>query len=281
VIEESSTLSINQSSLLAWLVIMMIETLIVQSKDENCCIAESNSEAGPPEAHLSPDQLLAAIIEGSCSNNDLRDFISHLDDFLPPEELVVDLLLASAMFNSRHLPNVAPVKRTQDETTTGYSRRVVVVGDLRDLLTILNQDHVGGMPSSSNLLIFNGDLVDRGDMSVEILIALLALQNTHDQSVLIVRGDHETSVMNRKYGFEAEVLKKYNKAVLDKFRVWFRTFPCAAVIEDSVFVCHGGLGPKSHKMTIAEINQLNRFREPGPSSPIFELMWCGELTSSH
>jgi serine/threonine-protein phosphatase 5 len=117
-------------------------------------------------------------------------------------------------------------------------------------------------------------------MSVEILIALLAIQNTHKDGVLILRGDHETSVMNRKYGFEAEVLKKYNREVLRKFHLWFRTFPFAAVIDYSVFVCHGGLGPHSHQMTIAELNVLSRFREPVPKTPMFELMWCGKSSSA-
>jgi hypothetical protein len=232
-----------------------------------------------PLAPLSPDQLSAAILGGSCSNKDLNEFISQLDDFLPTEQLVLDLLLASLRRNLL-LPNVAPVKRSQEDAPAGYFRRVVVVGDLhgqfRDLLAILNQKHLGGMPSSTNMLIFNGDLVDRGDMSVEILIALLAIQNTHKGSVLILRGNHETSSMNSDYGFEVEVLKKYNKTVLQEFRRWFQSFPFAAVIEDSVFICHGGLGPTSHKMTIAEINVLDRFREPGFNTPMYELMWCGE-----
>jgi hypothetical protein len=174
------------------------------------------------------------------------------------------------------------VKRSQDHATSGYTRRIVVVGDLhgqfRDLLTILNQDHIGGMPSSSNTLIFNGDLVDRGDMSVEILIALLAIQNTHKDSVLILRGNHETTDMNSDFGFEEEVLKKYNGEVLQKFRAWFHSFPFTAVIEDSVFVCHGGLGPSSQKMTIAEINTLNRYKEPALDTPMYELMWCGKFS---
>jgi serine/threonine-protein phosphatase 5 len=82
--------------------------------------------------------------------------------------------------------------------------------------------------------------------------------------------------MNRNYGFEAEVLRKYSRATLVLFQRLFRSLPFAAVIEDSVFVCHGGLGPLSYKMTIAEINKVDRFREPAHNSAMFEIMWCGE-----
>lgn len=237
----------------------------------------------PGTAASASQNLNESILLGSCSDKDLKDFLSELSkSVLPPEQFVFDLIDASAKRNLL-LSNVAPVRRGQNENSSGYSRRVVVVGDLhgqfRDLRTILTQDRVGRMPSSTNTYIFNGDLVDRGDMSVEILIALLAIQNTHKDSVVILRGNHETSSMNSEYGFEKEVLKKYNSLVLERFRQWFRTFPFAAVIEDSVFVCHGGLGPRSHKMTIAEINKMYRICEPVPGTPMHELMWCGKYGS--
>jgi serine/threonine-protein phosphatase with EF-hand domain len=54
--------------------------------------------------------------------------------------------------------------------------KITVVGDihgqLNDLLHILDES---GLPSSTNMYVFNGDFVDRGKNGVEVLIVLMAL----------------------------------------------------------------------------------------------------------
>ena len=47
--------------------------------------------------------------------------------------------------------------------------------------------------------------------------------------------------MNKIYGFEGEVLAKYDQTVMNVFTEVFNWLPLAAVINDSVFVVHGGL----------------------------------------
>jgi len=46
-------------------------------------------------------------------------------------------------------------------------------GQLPDLLTILSQS---GFPSETNRYVFNGDFVDRGPNSVEVLLLLYCLK---------------------------------------------------------------------------------------------------------
>jgi hypothetical protein len=43
----------------------------------------------------------------------------------------------------------------------------------------------------------------------------------------------------------------------------------------AVFVTHGGLGRSTGTMTIAEIDKLNRFGEPGVEGGMSELLWSG------
>lgn len=121
---------------------------------------------------------------------------------------------------------------------------------------------LGGFPSIDNKFVFNGDLVDRGSMSTEIVIVLLLMKLIEPHSITILRGNHETTAMNEHYGFEKEVLTKYNKNILNDFRLLFDCLPLAAILENKIFVVHGGLGPKSSQMSINELNKLNRFQEP-------------------
>ena len=85
----------------------------------------------------------------------------------------------------RKLPSVVHVNTQQ-------SGKITVVGDLhgqlRDLIHIFRHN---GMPSFDNPYLFNGDLVDRGDYSVEIVLLLFGFAVADPGSVYINRGNHE------------------------------------------------------------------------------------------
>ena len=70
--------------------------------------------------------------------------------------------------------------------------RVIVVGDthgqLQDLLHIM---HTMGSPSQENKYIFNGDMCDRGDFAVEILLILFSFFIADPECIVIHRGNHE------------------------------------------------------------------------------------------
>ena len=50
-----------------------------------------------------------------------------------------------------------------------------------------------------------GDFVDRGSFSVEVIITLLAFKVLYPDYMHLTRGNHETTSMNKIYGFEGEV----------------------------------------------------------------------------
>eukprot|EP00930_Biecheleria_cincta_P028892 TRINITY_DN20111_c0_g1_i1.p1 TRINITY_DN20111_c0_g1~~TRINITY_DN20111_c0_g1_i1.p1 ORF type:complete len:1059 (+),score=182.29 TRINITY_DN20111_c0_g1_i1:82-3258(+) len=126
--------------------------------------------------------------------------------------------------------------------------RTIVVGDthgqLQDVLTIFLTH---GTPSTRNRYIFNGDIADRGPNAVEIFSLLFAFFVEDHDSVVITRGNHEDEEMNalgadEGGGFQDEILRKYTGAMMTKFEKIYKLLPIAAVVQEELFIVHGGLG---------------------------------------
>jgi serine/threonine-protein phosphatase with EF-hands len=145
---------------------------------------------------------------------DHDDVVRAIEKFQSGEQIGLNILRSIVVrgykLNSR-FPNV----RHLNITKTGCC---VVVGDihgqLEDLLMIFEK---AGLPSDSNPYVFNGDFVDRGDNGVEVMAIYLMFQILYPDSVFINRGNHEDFLINKQFGFENEVFKKY---VADLSRRW-------------------------------------------------------------
>lgn len=177
---------------------------------------------------------------------------------LVPRPFVMHLLdLAIAQHNA--LPNVIHVGRAVHEDGTKGSLTVCgdTHGQFHDFCKIFGPE-VAGLPADANRFVFNGDMTDRGPMGLEILLVLLATKQCSAKAMHILRGNHETLSMNTDFGFLREVLAKYDEEVFEKCQMLFATLPLGAVLEDSVFITHGGLGPRMAAATIQDINAVNR-----------------------
>mmetsp|Transcript_66067 Transcript_66067/g.158009 ORF Transcript_66067/g.158009 Transcript_66067/m.158009 type:complete len:468 (+) Transcript_66067:167-1570(+) len=144
------------------------------------------------------------------------------------------------------------------EQTLCYSDfdSVVVVGDLHgqffDLLQIFD---LAGMPSDVNPYLFNGDFVDRGEHSLEVILTLFALKLSQPRSVRMNRGNHEAADLNLRYGFAAEIRDRYGPDGLQLFEAFSEAFcwlPLAHVINNEVFVVHGGLPGPDPRLPFAD-----------------------------
>ena len=81
--------------------------------------------------------------------------------------------------------------------------KLIVVGDihgqLSDLLNIIDD---GGLPGKQFFYLFNGDFVDRGENSVEVITVLMALFCAYPGYVFFNRGNHEDTFVCQNYGFQ-------------------------------------------------------------------------------
>ena len=149
------------------------------------------------------------------------------------------------------LPNTSPVNVGEDE-------RLTIIGDihgqLSDLLYILGQS---GLPNKKNKYIFNGDFVDRGAYGVEVMCILMALYLSNPGQVTLNRGNHEDFAICCAYGFQAECCTKYDDVTFGMFVEVFNHLPLFAVVNERIFVLHGGLFHTAD-VKLAELNLIKR-----------------------
>ncbi|KAJ1076656.1 hypothetical protein K5549_009974 [Capra hircus] len=113
-------------------------------------------------------------------------------------------------------------------------------GQYYDLLRLFEY---GGFPPESNYL-FLGDYVDRGKQSLETICLLLAYKNFFFSEVR----NHECASIDRIYGFYDECKRRYNIKLWKTFTDCFNCLPIAAIMDEKIFCCHGGLSPDLQSM---------------------------------
>ena len=166
-----------------------------------------------------------------------------------------------------------PIPLEAPEHDSSATPRVTVCGDTHgQFYDVLNIFAINGFPSASNPYLFNGDFVDRGSFSVEVILTLLLFKISCPRCVFMTRGNHETKNMNRIYGFEGEVKAKYDDKMFQLFLEVFCHMPVAAVIGGKVFVTHGGL-PTDDKVMLDDIRKIKRGTEPPEAGLMSDLLW--------
>jgi len=201
------------------------------------------------------------------------DFVTHMLDRFKKQKAIhkkyiVQLLIAAV----KYLSQQSTLLRIYLPTKSSH---ITVCGDTHgQFYDLCNIFETGGMPSPSNPYLFNGDFVDRGSFSLEVVVTLIAMKLAMPDGLYMLRGNHETVNMNKIYGFEGEVKHKYDKNVMSLFTEVFHWLPLAAVIQDSVFVVHGGLSTYNDgAVTLDDINSIQRNREPPESGLMSDLLW--------
>lgn len=130
----------------------------------------------------------------------------------------------------------------QSNSIFQLEKKITVCGDIHgQFYDLVNVYKINGMPSEENPYLFNGDFVDRGSFSIEVILTLLAWKVANPNIIHLTRGNHESRSMTQLYGFQGEVIHKYNSNVYELFLKCFQSLPLAFVLSKKVMVCHGGL----------------------------------------
>ncbi|XP_044537527.1 serine/threonine-protein phosphatase with EF-hands 2 [Gracilinanus agilis] len=150
------------------------------------------------------------------------------------------------------LPNI-------NHISTCYSEEITVCGDLHgqldDLIFIFYKN---GLPSPERAYVFNGDFVDRGKDSIEILMILFAFMLVYPKEFHLNRGNHEDHIVNLRYGFTKEVMHKYQvngKKILKMLQEVFCWLPLATLIDEKVLIIHGGISDKTNLELLEKLDR--------------------------
>jgi len=168
-----------------------------------------------------------------------------------------------------------------------------VIGDVHgQFYDMLHLFSLTGEPNEKHYLLMNGDLVDRGSWSIEVILTAFAFKWLYPRFMYINRGNHEAKDMNRSYGFEGEAKHKHGEQTYKLFAHVFTTLPLSTLISATkpppnktgspilspqglkrYFVVHGGLFSKDG-VTLEDIRKIDRIgRQPGQEGLMCELLW--------
>ncbi|GBF88948.1 hypothetical protein Rsub_01447 [Raphidocelis subcapitata] len=199
-----------------------------------------------------------------------RDFVVAMMEEFKAQRLIHKRFAFQILLEARKLLRDLPSLVDIPVAPEGH---ITVCGDVHgqyyDLLNIFD---LNGLPSADNPYLFNGDFVDRGSFSVEVIFTLLAWKVLEPSCIHLSRGNHESHSMNKMYGFDGEVKAKYSGLMLDVFREVFNWLPLAFVISDKVLVLHGGLFSRDD-VSLDDLRKVHRNQEPPEDGLMCECLW--------
>lgn len=118
-------------------------------------------------------------------------------------------------------------------------------GDLESLYKILDEVNFETfLANKNNKMIFLGDYIDRGSNPVAVLYTICMLKQTFQDSVILMRGNHEAS---EEFPFKSHDLPE---KIIEYFGTdkmyslvlaFFRLLTVMVLVEDKLLLVHGGL----------------------------------------
>ena len=108
--------------------------------------------------------------------------------------------------------------------------------------------------------------------SLQTICLLLAYKIKYPENFFLLRGNHECASVNRVHGFYDECKRRYNIRLWKTFTDCFNCLPVAAIIDEKIFCCHGGLSPDLQSME--QIRRILRPTDVPDMGLLCDLMWA-------
>jgi serine/threonine-protein phosphatase PP1 catalytic subunit len=152
---------------------------------------------------------------------------------------------------------------------------VYVIGDIHGNLKTLTKIIEFVKKNDPKLVIFLGDIVDRGSKQLECLIFILALKILFPLKYYILRGNHETLEMNQYYGFFQDFVSRYNETNFNEILSIYDLLPLCALINRKILCLHGGIPQDFDILKNLRGKKCKDFKEVFKSNAqgIFQIMW--------
>ena len=156
-----------------------------------------------------------------------------------------------------------------EQSLLKISSPCIIVGDIHgqilDLFRIINDF---GLPITRKYL-FLGDLIDRGEFSIETVLIVLLMKIIWPNNVFLIRGNHEFRFLSSQGGFLDQIIDLYyGDELYEYFMNTFSYIPFSCLIDGTILCVHGGIGPSLK--TISQLESIPR--------PI--LNYCNEIVDS-
>ncbi len=156
------------------------------------------------------------------------------------------------------------------------AEEVYVIGDihgnletLMKLVEIINKNN-------PKIVIFLGDIVDRGPKQFECLLIVLALKILYPSRYYFLRGNHETVEMNQIYGFFQDFIHRFNEKIdFNEILNIYNVLPLCALINETILCLHGGIPQDIDILKRLEDLKGKDFNRVFKSieKEIFQIMW--------
>jgi diadenosine tetraphosphatase ApaH/serine/threonine PP2A family protein phosphatase len=148
----------------------------------------------------------------------------------------------------------------------------IVAGDVHGhVLDFLRIFATFGFPPATNY-VFLGDLVDRGEFSVYIVLYAFAMKALFPGSFYLIRGNHECEDVNSIHGLLSEVIDLYHSDDLfHSINSVFALLPFAARLNGDFLCVHGGIGPGL--VNLHQIESIDRPLKNCDDPIVVSLLW--------
>jgi len=161
-------------------------------------------------------------------------------------------------------------------------------GDLESLIKVVEYTDKLIKEKKKPLLIFLGDYVDRGPKQLECLVGVMLLANKIlPGKTIMLRGNHETPLMNQYYGFLRDLasrlgVKQARAVYMTKILPLYKSLAVACLVEDwrskKIFAAHGGIPVifSENGWRTPDFNEIEKIQlseDYDSSSLAFQILW--------